>query len=113
MRKREAENAIINSGPCSFSCPILDSSLLVSANRSDIIIRFKNIGPGQTKKNGLLIQSGLISIFLFVVARGLGSVEMVYGTPFLLQLGLSKSLMSLVWLAGPLSGMCKQEFIII
>lgn len=33
-----------------------------------------------------------------------GSVEMAYGTPFLLQLGLSKSLMSLVWLAGPLSG---------
>ncbi|KAF9310663.1 hypothetical protein BG003_008301 [Podila horticola] len=31
------------------------------------------------------------------------SVEMAYGTPFLLQLGLSKSLMSLVWLAGPLS----------
>lgn len=29
---------------------------------------------------------------------------MAYGTPFLLQLGLSKSLMSLVWLAGPLSG---------
>ncbi|KAG9072044.1 hypothetical protein KI688_006266 [Linnemannia hyalina] len=35
------------------------------------------------------------------------SVEMAYGTPFLLQLGLSKSLMSLVWLAGPLSGWCK------
>ncbi|KAG0303504.1 hypothetical protein BGZ98_006574 [Dissophora globulifera] len=33
----------------------------------------------------------------------LGSVEMAYGTPFLLQLGLSKPLMSLVWLAGPLS----------
>ncbi|KAF9428507.1 hypothetical protein BGZ94_002136 [Podila epigama] len=28
---------------------------------------------------------------------------MAYGTPFLLQLGMSKSLMSLVWLAGPLS----------
>jgi len=26
------------------------------------------------------------------------------GTPYLLSLGLSKSLMSLVWLAGPLSG---------
>ncbi|KAF9378944.1 hypothetical protein BGX21_002772, partial [Mortierella sp. AD011] len=36
------------------------------------------------------------------------SVEMAYGTPFLLQLGLSKSLMSLVWLAGPLSGLVMQ-----
>ncbi|KAF9329626.1 hypothetical protein BG006_007314 [Podila minutissima] len=36
------------------------------------------------------------------------SVEMAYGTPFLLQLGLSKSLMSLVWLAGPLSGLIMQ-----
>lgn len=26
------------------------------------------------------------------------------GTPYLLSLGLSKSLVSLVWLAGPLSG---------
>ncbi|CAG8662473.1 8969_t:CDS:2 [Acaulospora morrowiae] len=31
------------------------------------------------------------------------SVELAYGTPYLLDLGLSKSLMSLVWLAGPLS----------
>jgi hypothetical protein len=26
------------------------------------------------------------------------------GTPYLLSLGLSKSMMSLVWIAGPLSG---------
>lgn len=28
----------------------------------------------------------------------------VVGTPYLLSLGLSKSMMSLVWIAGPLSG---------
>ncbi|KAF9907906.1 hypothetical protein EC991_010419 [Linnemannia zychae] len=39
------------------------------------------------------------------------SVEMAYGTPFLLQLGLSKSLMSLVWLAGPLSGLVMQPVV--
>ncbi|KAF9387062.1 hypothetical protein CPB97_003002 [Podila verticillata] len=39
------------------------------------------------------------------------SVEMAYGTPFLLQLGLSKSLMSLVWLAGPLSGLIMQPVV--
>ncbi|KAG0231446.1 hypothetical protein BGW41_002183 [Actinomortierella wolfii] len=39
------------------------------------------------------------------------AVEMAYGTPFLLQLGLSKSLMSLVWLAGPLSGLVMQPIV--
>ncbi|PVU84981.1 hypothetical protein BB560_007198 [Smittium megazygosporum] len=32
------------------------------------------------------------------------SVEMGYGTPYLIELGLAKSLVPLVWLAGPLSG---------
>ncbi|KAG5463021.1 MAG: hypothetical protein BJ554DRAFT_2322 [Olpidium bornovanus] len=32
------------------------------------------------------------------------TVEVAYGSPYLLDLGLSKPFMSLVWLAGPLSG---------
>ncbi|CAG8442005.1 2634_t:CDS:10 [Funneliformis mosseae] len=39
------------------------------------------------------------------------SVELAYGTPYLLSLGLSKSLMSLVWLAGPLSGLIMQPIV--
>ncbi|KAL1921966.1 uncharacterized protein VTP21DRAFT_10608 [Calcarisporiella thermophila] len=39
------------------------------------------------------------------------SVEMAYGTPYLLSLGLSKSTMSLVWIAGPLSGLVMQPVI--
>ncbi|KAJ1980180.1 hypothetical protein H4R33_005546 [Dimargaris cristalligena] len=39
------------------------------------------------------------------------SVEMAYGTPYLLSLGLPKSLMSLVWLAGPLSGLIMQPLV--
>ncbi|RKP10038.1 major facilitator superfamily domain-containing protein [Thamnocephalis sphaerospora] len=34
-----------------------------------------------------------------------------YGTPYLLQLGLSKMLISLVWLAGPLSGLLIQPLV--
>lgn len=34
-----------------------------------------------------------------------------YGTPYLLSLGLSKELTSLVWLAGPLSGLIAQPVI--
>ncbi|RIA80349.1 major facilitator superfamily domain-containing protein [Glomus cerebriforme] len=39
------------------------------------------------------------------------SVELAYGTPYLLSLGLSKSLVSLVWLAGPLSGLIMQPIV--
>ncbi|TFK75785.1 MFS general substrate transporter [Pluteus cervinus] len=39
------------------------------------------------------------------------TVELGYGTPFLLQLGLSAQLTSLVWLAGPISGLVAQPVI--
>lgn len=37
--------------------------------------------------------------------------EMTYCTPFLLSLGMSKSMLSLVWVAGPLSGLIMQPVI--
>lgn len=36
---------------------------------------------------------------------------MGYGTPYLLELGLSEDLTSLVWLAGPISGLVVQPLI--
>ncbi|KAI0068767.1 MFS general substrate transporter [Artomyces pyxidatus] len=39
------------------------------------------------------------------------TVELGYGTPFLLSLGLSEQLTSLVWLAGPISGLIAQPVI--
>ncbi|KZT12537.1 MFS general substrate transporter [Laetiporus sulphureus 93-53] len=39
------------------------------------------------------------------------TVELGYGTPFLLSLGLSETLTSLVWLAGPISGLIAQPVI--
>lgn len=39
------------------------------------------------------------------------AVELSNGTPFLLSLGLSKSLMALVWIAGPLSGALVQPYV--
>ncbi|KAI9842296.1 MAG: hypothetical protein M1837_007366 [Sclerophora amabilis] len=38
-------------------------------------------------------------------------IEMTYCTPYLLQLGLTKSKTSLVWIAGPLSGLIMQPVI--
>lgn len=39
------------------------------------------------------------------------TAELGYGTPFLLSLGLSEQLTSLVWLAGPISGLIAQPLI--
>ncbi|EJD01423.1 MFS general substrate transporter [Fomitiporia mediterranea MF3/22] len=39
------------------------------------------------------------------------TVELGYGTPFLLSLGLSEQITSLVWLAGPISGLIAQPLI--
>jgi solute carrier family 45 protein 1/2/4 len=39
------------------------------------------------------------------------AVELSNGSPFLLSLGLSKSLMALVWIAGPLSGTLVQPYV--
>lgn len=38
-------------------------------------------------------------------------IEMTYCTPYLLQLGLTKSRMALVWIAGPLSGLIMQPIV--
>jgi len=37
--------------------------------------------------------------------------ELGYGNPYLMSLGLSKELTSLVWLAGPISGLIAQPLI--
>lgn len=39
------------------------------------------------------------------------SVELSYGSPYLLGLGISKSLLALVWIAGPLSGVLVQPYV--
>ncbi|TVY50887.1 General alpha-glucoside permease [Lachnellula cervina] len=39
------------------------------------------------------------------------AVEISNGTPYLLSLGMSKSLMALVWIAGPLSGALVQPYV--
>lgn len=41
----------------------------------------------------------------------IGTVELGYGTPYLLSLGIPKTLTPLVWLAGPLSGLIIQPVV--
>jgi solute carrier family 45 protein 1/2/4 len=57
-----------------------------------------------------LIEVVLLSL-LIVVVRFTWGLEMTYCTPYLLGLGLTKSKVSLVWLAGPLSGLVMQPIV--
>ncbi|KZP04887.1 hypothetical protein FIBSPDRAFT_708005, partial [Athelia psychrophila] len=63
----------------------------------------KILGPSWLRIPSLTV--GLLGV------RVLWSVEMSYASPYLLQLGLSKSWMAMVFLAGPLSGLIVQPVI--
>ncbi|KAI3233995.1 hypothetical protein DTO012A9_2903 [Penicillium roqueforti] len=52
-----------------------------------------------------------VSVADLVFSRFTWGTEMTYCTPYLLQLGLTKSKTSLVWIAGPLSGLIIQPLI--
>jgi len=60
-------------------------------------------GPGWLKMPILTV--GMLGLQI------IWSVEMSYASPYLLSLGLSKSFMSIVFLAGPLSGLIVQPLI--
>lgn len=57
------------------------------------------------------------SWYLFLLTLSIGglqivwSVELSNGSPYLLSLGMSKSLLALVWIAGPLSGALVQPYV--
>lgn len=56
-------------------------------------------------------------LYLVILTLGIGglqiawSVETSNGSPFLLSLGMSKSLLALVWIAGPLGGVLVQPYV--
>ena len=57
------------------------------------------------------------SWYLFLLVLSIGglqivwSVELSNGSPYLLSLGMSKSLLAFVWIAGPLSGALVQPYV--
>ncbi|KAJ3478840.1 hypothetical protein NLG97_g8470 [Lecanicillium saksenae] len=89
-----------------------DSPLLAAAdgdgNDADHPGRSQVLDPSQATKSVW---------YLTLLTLGIGglqiawSVELSNGSPYLLSLGLSKSLMALVWIAGPLTGTLVQPYI--
>ncbi|ODQ63719.1 hypothetical protein NADFUDRAFT_84326 [Nadsonia fulvescens var. elongata DSM 6958] len=69
----------------------------------------------QSPSNEVVSPKSTFYIFLLTIVIGglqlSWSTEFSQGTPFLLSLGMSKTLMSLVWIAGPLSGTIGQPIV--
>lgn len=65
-----------------------------------------------TTREPKLTRLGLIVLTLSLAGAQLAwTLELAYGTPYLLSLGLSEQSTSLVWLAGPLSGLIAQPVV--
>lgn len=56
-------------------------------------------------------------LYLFILTLAIGGLQIAWsaetsnGSPFLLSLGMSKSLLALVWIAGPLGGVLVQPYV--
>ncbi|MCJ1361426.1 hypothetical protein MMC16_000526 [Acarospora aff. strigata] len=70
--------------------------------------------PGPGKDDGQQTKS---TWYLFLLTLSIGglqiawSVELSHGSPYLLSLGMNKSLLAFVWIAGPLSGTLVQPYV--
>ncbi|KAI0303258.1 MFS general substrate transporter [Russula brevipes] len=68
--------------------------------------------PEMNGKRGRLSTLDLFNLSISMAGAQIAwTVELGYGTPFLLSLGVTEQLTSLVWLAGPISGLIAQPII--
>ncbi|KAH8725206.1 major facilitator superfamily domain-containing protein [Phaeosphaeriaceae sp. PMI808] len=68
------------------------------------------VGTPKVKGSSETIRMALLTASL-IGLQFTWNVEMTYCTPYLLELGLTKSKISLVWVAGPLSGLIMQPIV--
>ena len=68
------------------------------------------VGQARVKGSSESVQMALLT-FSMIGLQFCWGTEMTYASPYLLSLGLSKSKLSLVWVAGPLSGLVMQPII--
>ncbi|KAK7717561.1 hypothetical protein SLS64_003055 [Diaporthe eres] len=103
-----------NAGGVNEQSPLLSPELDGSDGGSE---RHGFLGRHATAPEPDEFQSTKSLWYLLVLTISIGglqiawSVELSNGSPYLLSLGLSKSLMALVWIAGPLSGTLVQPYV--
>ena len=120
-REREAgkqESGEIVARPTHESAkPVHEQSPLLSASESGDEEQAGLIEDESTLDNGNRDFESKSIWYLMLLTISIGglqlawAVELSNGTPYLLSLGLSKSVMALVWIAGPLSGALVQPYV--
>lgn len=103
-REHAKPRGILKSSKTGEQTPLLSSDTTEQNARS----QRRAEDDGQSHKSLWYILALTISIGGLQIAW---SVELSNGSPYLLSLGLSKSLMALVWIAGPLSGTLVQPYV--
>jgi solute carrier family 45 protein 1/2/4 len=100
------------------SKPVHEISPLLSPNpegREFLYDGFAGSGSGSSGGDSYAETKSIWYMILLTISIGglqlAWCVELANGTPYLLSLGLSKSLMALVWIAGPLSGALVQPYV--
>ncbi|KZT42881.1 MFS general substrate transporter [Sistotremastrum suecicum HHB10207 ss-3] len=103
--------------PVKYQVPLPPPDPFPSLIRSNGSNDSKGKGPGmaeiKVKKGPKRMTTGdLLTLSISMAGAQIAwTVELGYGTPYLLALGVPDSLTSLVWLAGPLSGLIAQPLI--
>lgn len=82
-------------------------------SRQDTLVSIPStVGPARLEPAEKLPKLSFIPLTICLFGQQfVWTVELSYGTPYLLSLGLTKQLTALVWLAGPLSGLIAQPLI--
>jgi len=91
-----------------------EQSPLLSPHRDESAAFIEPSAEGQEDDHFRETKSIWYLIALTICLGGLQvawAVELSNGTPYLLSLGLSKSLMALVWIAGPITGTLVQPYV--
>lgn len=100
--------------------PLHEESPLLTSDDSDededdSLIDDVDLEAGSPQEDDYQESKGLAYMILLTISIGglqlAWSTELSNGTPYLLSLGLSKSIMALVWIAGPLSGALVQPYV--
>lgn len=103
-----------NGKPLHEESPLLSASASDEDDDDDALIEQHHILHSDPI-DGYQETKGLFYMILLTISIGglqlAWAVEISNGTPYLLSLGLSKSLMALVWIAGPLSGALVQPYV--
>jgi solute carrier family 45 protein 1/2/4 len=113
----EPESGGTTAPPYEPTKPVHEQSPLLSASEAGDEEQAGLIEDESTLYDGSREFESKSILYLILLTISIGglqlawAVELSNGTPYLLSLGLSKSVMALVWIAGPLSGALVQPYV--